>query len=50
MLKSIFSGITALFMAIGLRIALDAWAWFYHNKRLDILEGEILNRIADFMN
>jgi hypothetical protein len=50
MKKPILAGVTAIILTVGLRIALDAWGWLYHKKRIDILEAEILDRIADFIN
>lgn len=50
MKKPILAGVTAIVLTILLQIALEAWVWLYHKKRIDILEAEILDRISDLIN
>jgi hypothetical protein len=44
--KRLMAGLTALLLVILLVILLDValqwWAWFYHAKRLDLLELEVV--------
>lgn len=42
MFKRIMTGALALAMVILLDVALQWWAWFYHAKRLDLLELEVV--------
>ena len=40
--KRLMAGLTALLLVILLDVALQWWAWFYHAKRLDLLELEVV--------
>ncbi len=42
MCKRLISGALALLFVILLDVALQWWAWFYHAKRLDLLELEVV--------
>lgn len=42
MCKRLMTGALALAMVILLDVALQWWAWFYHAKRLDLLELEVV--------
>jgi hypothetical protein len=48
MFKRIMTGALALLFVILLDVALQWWAWFYHAKRLDLLELELTTAIFDF--
>jgi len=48
MCKRLMTRALALLFVILLDVALQWWAWFYHAKRLDILELQILTAISDF--
>jgi hypothetical protein len=43
MFKRLMTGALALAFVILLDVALQWWAWFYHQKRLDILELEVVS-------
>ena len=42
MCKRLMTGALALLFVILLDVALQWWAWFYHAKRLDLLELEVV--------
>lgn len=46
MCRRLISGVLALLFVILLDVALQWWAWFYHAKRLDLLELEVVALIT----
>ena len=48
MCKRIMTGALAFAMVILLDVALQWWAWFYHAKRLDILQLQLTTALFDF--
>lgn len=46
MFKRLMTGALALAFVILLDVALQWWAWFYHAKRLDLLELEVVALIT----
>lgn len=48
MCKRLMTGALALLFVILLDVALQWWAWFYHAKRLDILQLQLAMALFDF--
>lgn len=48
MCKRLISGALALLFVILLDVALQWWEWFYHAKRLDILQLQLTTALFDF--